>query len=244
MMTTTPTSTSPPTKTTTSALDGGGGEDVSVIVAGPAAPGERRPVRAILRDSSTRHWVFAVPSALNVSAEKLEVSAICEGPFHALRIASGIAADDIAINFEPARLREGSLKAQFSDGMSSSFFARGLDGSCVLKTVKASELEVLVRLLPAYSRHLRDNPASLLVRFYGAWAMRVPGGARIFFVLMQNVFPIAGRVEGALTFDVKGSTVNRSARTARGGGAGAKGSLLWQDQDLRRHCLVVSRSQE
>jgi 1-phosphatidylinositol-4-phosphate 5-kinase len=207
--------------------------DKSVVVAGPSAPVDRRPLRAILRDSTTANWVFALPGALGVSVERVEVSSICDRAFRALRQQAGISSDDIQRNFEPSLLRDGIMRAQFSDGMSSSFFAKSLDGSCVIKTVRSAELEVLVRLLPAFNRHLRDNPASLLVRFYGAWSMRVPGGSRVLFVLMQNVFPIAGSPPAALSFDIKGSTINRSARTARGGGAGAKGSLQWQDQELR-----------
>jgi hypothetical protein len=86
---------------------------------------------------------------------------------------------------------------------------------------------VRLRLLPAYTRHLAQNPGSLLCRFYGAFAVTLPTLARVFFVVMQNVHPVTGAPPpgtSAFTFDLKGSTVNRRARVSKsGGGSGGGG---------------------
>ena len=212
----------------------------SVFLAGPSAPVSRRTIGAILKSPSTRNNTFAVPSTLGAASGRIDVATLEDREFDFLRDASGLSSESIARNFDPLQLRSGTLNSQFSDGASSSFFCRSLDGQLVIKTVSYAEIEVLLRLLPAYSTHLEANPGSLLVRFFGAWALRTSSSAfdilasdRIYFVLMQNVFPISGAPPRALTFDIKGSTVNRRARIGKGGGASSRGTLLYQDLDLR-----------
>jgi hypothetical protein len=201
-------------------------------VHGPSAPTERRTIGALLRDPAVTTLRRLPLAGLSLGATA-SVGAFAEGEFRVTRDAAGVGAEAVGANFDPRLLAEGRLRAQFSDGASSSFFARGLDNSLVVKTITGSEAEVLLRLLPAYLRHLRDNPASLLCRFYGAFSLALPGLARVYFVLMSNVFPIPRALPGAVAFDLKGSTVNRFARVSRGGGAASKGAMLWQDNEFR-----------
>ncbi|KAJ1618891.1 hypothetical protein T492DRAFT_435983 [Pavlovales sp. CCMP2436] len=60
----------------------------------------------------------------------------------------------------------------------------------------------------SYVRHLETHPASLLPRFTGLHQLRLPGGERIDFVVMANVFATERRIHER--YDLKGSTVGRS----------------------------------
>jgi hypothetical protein len=216
-------------------------EPSHVVVAGPSAPVRRRRIGQLLRDSGT--VTRSVPSLISLGGglglltgqrdHYITVSSLEEAAFLELRRAGGIEASYLASTFDPALFAEGRLRAFFSEGASSSFFCRSSDDALVLKTIRGSEAEVLMRLVPAYTRHLRDNPSSLLCRFYGCFAVTLPTLARVFFVLMQNVHPITGTAPpGAHTFDLKGSIVNRTARVSKAqGGAGKK--YLWQDVEFR-----------
>ena len=221
------------------------------VVKGPSAPAQRRRIGLLLRDPGT--VTRKVPSLLNLGSRSslLSVSALEEAAFAELRRAGGIQAAYIAAQFDPALYAEGKLRAYFSEGASSSFFCRSSDDVLVVKTITGSEAEVLVRLLPAYIRHMRDNPESLLCRFYGAFAVTLPSLARVFFVVMQNVHPVTGAPPGAapaaaaaaaaapphaaasaaFTFDLKGSTINRRARVSKSAAGGLK--YLWQDMEFR-----------
>ncbi len=202
------------------------------MVQGPAAPTERRSVAALLRDPAIT-TVRVLPLVGLSLGSTARAGAFAEAEFTAAREAAGVSAEAVAANFDPRLLASGRLRAQFSDGASSSFFARGCDNTLIVKTISGSEAEVLLRLLPAYARHLRDNPASLLCRFYGAFSLSLPGLSRVYFALMSNVFPIAQPLPRAVAFDLKGSTVNRFARVSRGGGAASRGAMLWQDNEFR-----------
>ena len=107
---------------------------------------------------------------------------------------------------DPRLLRAGRLREHFSDGASSSFFCRSSDQSLIVKTVGAGEVEELLALLPGYVAHVSAYPCTLLSRFYGCFALRLPNAARVFFILMGNAFPITAPGATSETYDLKGST--------------------------------------
>ncbi len=54
---------------------------------------------------------------------------------------------------------------------------------------------------------MKDNPHSLLSRFYGLHRVKLPHGKKIHFVIMNNLFPPHRDIHE--TYDLKGSTVGR-----------------------------------
>lgn len=55
--------------------------------------------------------------------------------------------------------------------------------------------------------YVRDNPQTLISRFYGLHRVKLPRGRKIHFVIMNNLFPPHKDVHD--TYDLKGSTVGR-----------------------------------
>jgi 1-phosphatidylinositol-4-phosphate 5-kinase len=94
-----------------------------------------------------------------------------------------------------------------SPGKSGSFFYFSRDYRFIIKTIHHSEHKFLRRVLKDYYSHVKENPHTLISRFYGLHRVKLPRGRKIHFVIMNNIFPPHKDVHE--TYDLKGSTVGR-----------------------------------
>lgn len=106
-----------------------------------------------------------------------------------------------------------SLTAQYilselgSPGKSGSFFYFSRDYRFIIKTIRHAEHKFLRSILKRYYAHVRENPHTLLSRFYGLHRVKLPHGRKIHFVIMNNLFPAHKDIHES--YDLKGSTVGR-----------------------------------
>lgn len=142
-----------------------------------------------------------------VDVDGFELIVYQPNSFMALRNAAGLKGSHIAASLSPNAFRASELKAHFSEGASSSFFCRSKDERFVLKTAEQSEVQTLLKMLPAYIAHLSEHPQSLLVRFYGCYAIKAPHAGTHYFVLMGNVMPM--QIKMTEMYDLKFSTTGR-----------------------------------
>ena len=61
------------------------------------------------------------------------------------------------------------MLSEKSSGKSGSFFFYSSDGRFMLKTIKKSEFDLLMKILPDYYDHLTKNPNTLITRYYGLY---------------------------------------------------------------------------
>lgn len=94
-----------------------------------------------------------------------------------------------------------------SPGKSGSFFYFSRDYRFIIKTIHHSEHKYLRSILKDYYKHVKENPHTLLSRFYGLHRVKLPRGRKIHFVIMNNLFPAHKDIHE--TYDLKGSTVGR-----------------------------------
>ncbi|KAI0075582.1 SAICAR synthase-like protein [Panus rudis PR-1116 ss-1] len=94
-----------------------------------------------------------------------------------------------------------------SPGKSGSFFYFSRDYRFIIKTIHHSEHKFLRSILKKYHEHVKNNPHTLLSRFYGLHRVKLPRGRKIHFVIMNNLFPPHKDIHE--TYDLKGSTVGR-----------------------------------
>uniref|UniRef100_A0A1D1XEN8 1-phosphatidylinositol-4-phosphate 5-kinase n=1 Tax=Anthurium amnicola TaxID=1678845 RepID=A0A1D1XEN8_9ARAE len=94
-----------------------------------------------------------------------------------------------------------------SPGKSGSFFYFSRDYRFIIKTIHHTEHKFLRKILKEYYEHIRNNPDTLLSRFYGLHRVKLPRGPKIHFVIMNNIFPPHRDIHE--TYDLKGSTVGR-----------------------------------
>ncbi|RGB36509.1 hypothetical protein C1646_622804 [Rhizophagus diaphanus] len=99
-----------------------------------------------------------------------------------------------------------------SPGKSGSFFYFSRDYRFIIKTIHHTEHKFLRKILKEYYEHIRNNPDTLLSRFYGLHRVKLPRGQKIHFVIMNNIFPPHRDIHE--TYDLKGSTVGREYNEA------------------------------
>ncbi|XP_061357970.1 phosphatidylinositol 4-phosphate 5-kinase 2-like [Gastrolobium bilobum] len=105
-----------------------------------------------------------------------------------------------------------ALRELSSPGKSGSFFYLTQDDRFMIKTVKKSEVKVLLRMLRSYYKHVSQYENSLVTKFYGVHCVKPIGGQKTRFIVMGNLFcseyPIHRR------FDLKGSSHGRTTDKA------------------------------
>eukprot|EP00658_Telonema_sp_P-2_P041044 TRINITY_DN29352_c0_g1_i2.p1 TRINITY_DN29352_c0_g1~~TRINITY_DN29352_c0_g1_i2.p1 ORF type:complete len:576 (-),score=93.07 TRINITY_DN29352_c0_g1_i2:438-2165(-) len=166
-------------------------------------------------------------SSLSSRAQTVLFNDYCPAVFSAIRRAFGITQESYVKSLGLQHLRSnllfGSLNTLFamsSSGRSGSFFYASHDFKFILKTIPASESEMLRKILPTYYEHIIKNQHTLLTRFCGLHALHVDG-KKLCFVVMQNIFQ--NKIPVHVSYDLKGSTVNRSTpHNQRGPGVALK----------------------
>ncbi|XVF00693.1 hypothetical protein REPUB_Repub04eG0023300 [Reevesia pubescens] len=99
------------------------------------------------------------------------------------------------------------LKEISSPGKSGSIFYVSHDDKFVIKTLKRSELKVLLKMLPKYYNHVKEHENTLITKFFGLHRITLPGRTKVRFVVMGNMFCTELRIHRR--YDLKGSTHGR-----------------------------------
>ncbi|KAL9268922.1 Phosphatidylinositol 4-phosphate 5-kinase 1-like protein [Drosera capensis] len=107
-----------------------------------------------------------------------------------------------------------ALRELSSPGKSGSCFYLTQDDRFMIKTVKKSEVKVLVRMLKSYYQHMCRYENSLVTRFYGVHCVKPVGGQKVRFIVMGNLFCSDYRIHKR--FDLKGSRYGRSIEKPEG----------------------------
>jgi len=145
--------------------------------------------------------------------------------FRKVRELNGINTDDYLRSVGPEQLlgnmilgNLSSLSELSSEGKSGAFFYYTADGNFMIKTVTKQEKDLLRSMMHDYWTHMRNNPNSLLIHFYGLHSLRVKknGGRstntstyqKLYFVVMGNMF--STHLDIQRRYDLKGSRLGRS----------------------------------
>jgi len=142
--------------------------------------------------------------------------------FYQIRDYFGVNDEDYLKSFEMD-----NLKAIKGEGKSGAFFIFTKDNQFILKTASQEERDFLWQILPDYLMHIKDNPDTLLPRYYGVYSMKHEGiGGVVRFVIMQNIFctPYAPEEK----YDLKGSSFGRSVPEDK-----RKSGVILKDLDIK-----------
>ncbi|KAL5715676.1 1-phosphatidylinositol-4-phosphate 5-kinase [Ranunculus cassubicifolius] len=101
-----------------------------------------------------------------------------------------------------------ALRELSSPGKSGSVFYLTQDDRFMIKTVKKSEVKVLLRMLPSYYQHMSRYESSLVTKFFGVHCVKPIGGQKTRFIVMGNLFCSEYRIHRR--FDLKGSSYGRT----------------------------------
>ncbi|URE16804.1 PIPKc [Musa troglodytarum] len=101
-----------------------------------------------------------------------------------------------------------ALRELSSPGKSGSIFFLSQDDRFMIKTLRKSEVKVLLRMLPEYHHHVCTYENTLITKFFGLHRVKPSGGQKFRFVVMGNMFCTELRIHRR--FDLKGSSLGRS----------------------------------
>ncbi|PNT75254.1 hypothetical protein BRADI_1g29140v3 [Brachypodium distachyon] len=101
-----------------------------------------------------------------------------------------------------------ALRELSSPGKSGSIFFLSQDDRFMIKTLRKSEVQVLLRMLPEYYRHVHTYENTLVTKFFGLHRVKPSSGQKFRFVVMGNMFCTELRIHRR--FDLKGSSLGRS----------------------------------
>lgn len=95
-------------------------------------------------------------------------------------------------------------------GKSGEFFFFSKDNKFVIKTICLREVKALLKILPKYTQHFKENPNSLIVKIYGLFAFKIEYSyEKYHFILMRNLNDCCLNNTITRKYDLKGSTVGR-----------------------------------
>ncbi|XP_038697714.1 phosphatidylinositol 4-phosphate 5-kinase 4-like [Tripterygium wilfordii] len=102
-----------------------------------------------------------------------------------------------------------ALRELSSPGKSGSFFYLTNDDRYMIKTMKKSEVKVLIRMLAAYYNHVRAFENTLVTKFFGLHCVKLTGPIqkKVRFIIMGNLFCSEYAIHRR--FDLKGSSLGR-----------------------------------
>ncbi|CAD6222761.1 unnamed protein product [Miscanthus lutarioriparius] len=103
-----------------------------------------------------------------------------------------------------------ALRELSSPGKSGSFFYLTNDDRYMIKTMKKSEVKMLLKMLPAYYNHVRAFENTLVTKFFGLHCVKLAGAnqKKVRFVIMGNLFCSEYLIHRR--FDLKGSSLGRT----------------------------------
>ena len=139
-----------------------------------------------------------------------------------------------------ADVESSGMLEKFTEGKSGSFFYFTRDFRYIIKTVTASEEKFLQKISYRYYRHMRANPDSLIVKFFGLHKVRLaPEQHYITVIVMENIFNNQN-LKIHERYDLKGSWVGRKSVKGKKTQEQYKGTM--KDLDLQKRIIIGSDS--
>ena len=121
-----------------------------------------------------------------------------------------------------------------SNSKSGMFFFYSHDGKYMLKTQTKEENRFMKCILPHYYKYLAENPHSTLVRILGMHRVKMYQFRRkLHFVIMTSVFDTPEQIH--TIYDLKGSTIGRSATEREKASGGVLKDLDLLEDDRKFH---------
>ncbi|VAI51844.1 unnamed protein product [Triticum turgidum subsp. durum] len=175
---------------------------------GKITPIQKREVRASDFGPRASFWMNFPKEGSRLTpshpAEDFKWKDYCPMVFRNLREMFKIDAADYMISI----CGNSALRELSSPGKSGSVFFLSQDDRFMIKTLRKSEVQVLLRMLPNYYNHVHTYENTLITKFFGLHRVKPSSGQKFRFVVMGNMFCTELRIHRR--FDLKGSSLGRS----------------------------------
>ncbi|EEF42864.1 phosphatidylinositol-4-phosphate 5-kinase, putative [Ricinus communis] len=175
---------------------------------GKITPVQRREVRASDFGSRASFWMNFPKDGSQLTpshqSDDFKWKDYCPMVFRNLREMFKIDAADYMMSI----CGNDALRELSSPGKSGSIFFLSQDDRFMIKTLRKSEVKVLLKILPDYHHHVRSYENTLITKFFGLHRIKPSSGQKFRFVVMGNMFCTELRIHRR--FDLKGSSLGRS----------------------------------
>eukprot|EP00753_Platysulcus_tardus_P018111 PLAT6720.1.p1 GENE.PLAT6720.1~~PLAT6720.1.p1 ORF type:complete len:725 (+),score=331.91 PLAT6720.1:15-2189(+) len=104
---------------------------------------------------------------------------------------------------------------KFSEGASGAFFVFTKDQRFAVKTMSKDECIFLREMAGRYLAYMSKHPNTLITKYFGLHSIKMYR-QRIYFVVMENVFPPKEKLTIHERYDLKGSWISRNADRSKG----------------------------
>ncbi|CAI0469373.1 unnamed protein product [Linum tenue] len=176
---------------------------------GKITPVQRREVRASDFGSRASFWMHFPKDGSQLTpphhSDDFKWKDYCPMVFRNLREMFKIDAADYMMSI----CGNDGLRELSSPGKSGSIFFLSHDDRFMIKTLRKSEVQVLLKMLPDYHHHVRTYENTLITKFFGLHRIKPTSGQKFRFVVMGNMFCTELRIHRR--FDLKGSSLGRSS---------------------------------
>ena len=147
---------------------------------------------------------------INTSNLEFKILSFCPFVFHHIRLMDNISIDDILSSLDPAKNMKKLKDMKVSGGRGGNSIIYSWDKKFIVKTADDAEIKVLIEKMIIQYHCLMKQSKSLLSRIYGVFKLELKDKGSIEIIIQRNMndLPIHTKL---LTFDLKGSTVDRQS---------------------------------
>ena len=147
---------------------------------------------------------------INISNLKFKILSFCPFIFHHIRLIDNISIDDILSSLNPIKNMKKLKEMKVSGGRGGNSIIYSWDKKFIVKTADDEEIKVLIEKMIIQYHCLMKQSKSLLSRIYGVFKLELKDKGSIEIIIQRNMddLPIHTKL---LTFDLKGSTVDRQS---------------------------------
>eukprot|EP00818_Percolomonas_sp_WS_P005374 CAMPEP_0117449522 /NCGR_PEP_ID=MMETSP0759-20121206/7989_1 /TAXON_ID=63605 /ORGANISM="Percolomonas cosmopolitus, Strain WS" /LENGTH=737 /DNA_ID=CAMNT_0005242001 /DNA_START=1763 /DNA_END=3976 /DNA_ORIENTATION=- len=137
----------------------------------------------------------------------------CPNAFSSMRSFMQISNKEFKQSFKPETVVNDLVKQNFSSAKGGSFFCFTADKKYIIKTVTSGEKKILIKILKPLYKHVLKNPNTLINYPLGCYKLhgdKLPFRSQ--FIVMRNVFDLPKNIDLDMTFDLKGSFIDRTSK--------------------------------
>mgnify|MGYP002624360497 CR=1 FL=1 len=157
-----------------------------------------------------------IPSWIGIKKEarfnniQFKILSFCPFVFHHIRLMDNISIDDILSSLDPINNMKKIKSMKVTGGRGNNCIINTWDKKIIVKTVNKNERQILVEKMIVDYHCLMKESKSLLSRIYGIFKIELKDKGSINVMIQRNMndLPIKTKL---LTFDFKGSTVDRQS---------------------------------
>lgn len=136
--------------------------------------------------------------------------------FEVIRQMDKISKTDLMESLSIKKNRKAVFRAGQGAGKSGSFFFFSYDNRFLIKTLTNTEMHVLFSMLDQLIEHFRETKnKSILARIYGVFTLKTNVFGPVNLMIMQNSVFLKDCLNDTLTFDLKGSYINRYSKLSK-----------------------------